>query len=328
MKRVDFEFHYYIPEALEVMALNKNQYPYYDEDSNSIMWTDKIAEPQEIKSKLLMTGDDRIEYMDNCGIETAILSSAPGIDELGENSIELCKKINNDMYEQSKKYPGRILGSASLPMHDPQAACDELKRCVEEMGFVAWHAHSNVLAKGLDEEIFFPIFKQAADLGVYVYLHPRCSYNERLTGYEFNLAGPGLGFTLDAQISIIKLILNGTFDRLPNLTVMLGHLAEGLSFYMDRIQSRIHVHPVETIKMEHELKYYFKNNIMASTSGNTCKESFLMTKEIMGIDRMVIGTDTPFENGKVMSNFLDGLPLTVEEREQLYFRNAESILRR
>lgn len=322
MKRVDFEFHYYIPESFEVMAAHTG-IPNYNPKTNCIAWTEEIYEPQELKSKLLMDGDERIAYMDQCNIDTAVLSSAPGIDELGEASIELCKKINNAMYEQQKKYPGRILCSASLPMHDAKEASKELTRCVKEMGFVGWHAHSNILKKGLDDEQFFPIFETAAELGAYVYLHPRCSYNDRVTGYEFNLAGPGLGFTIDAQISIIRLILNGTFDRLPNLTVMLGHLAEGLGFFMDRIQSRVHVHPVPAIKMQHDLKYYFENNIMTSTSGNTSKQAFLLTKDVIGIDRMVIGSDTPFENGKEMTDFLDSIPLTTEEREKLYYKNAE-----
>ena len=95
---------------------------------------------------------------------------------------------------------------------------------------------------------------------------------------------------------------------------------------MDRLQSRIHVHPVPAIKMEKDVKYYFENNILTSTSGNTSKEAFMLTKNVIGIDRMVIGSDTPFENGKEMTDFLDNIPLTVEERRKLYYENAEKIL--
>ena len=323
MKTIDFEFHCYIPESLEVMSKERGIYPRYLKDSNIIMWTEQIGEEQDILDRLLRREEERVAYMDDCGIETAVLSSAPGIDELGADSVDLCRKINDDAYLHIQKYPGRFLGSAALPMHDMDAACDELKRCVNELGFVGWHAHSNVMGRWIEDDFFRPLFKCAEELGVYVYLHPRCSRNERFTGFGFNLPGSGLGFTHDAQLAIIKMMISGMFDQMPDLTIILGHLAEGLPFYMDRLQSRLHVHPVETIVMEKEVQYYFQHNIMASTSGNTNQEAFLLTKNVLGIDRMLVASDTPFENGKDMMRFLDHIPLTVEEREKLYHKNAE-----
>lgn len=327
MKTIDFEFHCYIKEALEVMSKDRGTYPRYFKDSNMIMWSDKVCDEQDILDRLYMREEERVAYMDRCGIDIAVLSSAPGVDELGEDSIDLCRKINDDTYMHIKKYPGRFLGSAMLPMHDMDAACDELKRCVNEMGFVAWHAHTNVMGRWIEDEFFRPLFKCAEDLGIYVYLHPRCSINDRFTGFGFNLPGSGLGFTHDAQIAIIKMMISGLFDQMPNLTIMLGHLAEGLPFYFERLENRLHLRPVDTIVLEKEVSYYFKHNIMTSTSGNTSKEAFLLTKELMGIDQITIGTDTPFENGKVMMDFLDNIPLTVEEREKLYYKNAEKLLK-
>ena len=328
MKRIDFEYHFYIPEVLETMS-RLNQIPYYDAQNDQLHWTSEVAQPQKgLIPGLYLAYDERVAFMDEQGIDVAVLSSAPAVEELPlEISLPLCKKINDNMYDHIKKYPGRFLGSAVLPLHDIDAACDELKRCVTELGFVAWHAHALFLKDGLDEERFYPVFKTADELGIYVYLHPRCSFHDRLTGFDFPLAGPGLGFTAETQITIIKMILRGWFERLPNLKIMLGHLAEGLPFYLERLESRLNSHPSEAIKMQHPVSHYFENNILASTSGNTSAEAFECVKKVMGIDKMFIGTDNPFEHPGLMVNFLDELPLSKTEREMLYYKNAEKLLK-
>lgn len=328
MKKIDFEYHFYIPEVLAAMA-KSGGIPRYDIKNDRLHWTEAISQPQnELMPGLYMDYDHRVAYMDHRRIDAAVLSSAPGAEELPlEVSLPLCQKINDNIYEHIKRYPGRFFGSAALPLHDVSAACEELKRCVLDMGFVAWHAHAMFLKEGLDEERFYPLFQTAAELGIYVYLHPRCSFYDRLTGFDFPLAGSGLGFTTDTQITVIKMMLRGLFERLPNLQIMIGHLAEGLPFYLERLESRLHAHPSKANKMEHPVSHYFHNNILVSTSGNTSAAAFECVKKVMGIEKMFLGTDHPFEEPFLMLDFLDGLPLTKTERELLYFKNAENLLK-
>ncbi len=42
------------------------------------------------------------------------------------------------------------------------------------------------------------------------------------------LLGPAAGFTVDTMLSILKMIVSGLFDELPNLKVVLGHLGEAI----------------------------------------------------------------------------------------------------
>ena len=324
MRKVDFEFHFYIPEAIEALSKKRGTYPWYDEAADRLYWSAAVGEPQKaLLPGLLRAYDDRIKYMDEYGLDAVVLSSAPGVDELGEDSVGLCRKINDNIYDHMQKYPGRFYGSAILPMHDVNAAIEELKRCVEELGFVGWHCHSVFLGTGLEDDKYIPLLQAAERLGVYIYLHPRCSFWDRLEGFGFNLPGSGHGFAVETQTTIIKMILKGFFDQMPDLKVMLGHYAEGLPFFLERMSRRLTQHKVDTIKMEKDFASYFKTNIWTSTSGNMSKEAFMCTKAVMGIDRMVIGTDTSFENAGEMISFLDGLDLTEEERALLYYKNAE-----
>jgi len=45
-------------------------------------------------------------------------------------AVELCRRVNDDLAEQVSQHPTRFRGFATLPLYDPVAAGDELRRCV------------------------------------------------------------------------------------------------------------------------------------------------------------------------------------------------------
>ena len=47
---------------------------------------------------------------------------------------------------------------------------------------------------------------------------------------------------------------------------------------------------------------------------------------IMGIDRIMVGTDYPYESPRKEMEFLSSLALTPEEREILYHKNEEAMI--
>jgi len=327
MLKIDLENHFYDVSTIEALAQRENT-PFYDREADIIQWTEDIRMPQgELLKRLLDTGEGRIKIMDAEGIDRAVLSSSPGPEQLDTDiSIRVCRASNDALAAVIKKYPGRFYGSAVLPVKDVDAACAELERCVKEYGFVSWHTHSNYGSETPDQEKFRPIFKKAAELGVYVYLHPQLPESQRMEGYGFTFAGPGLGFTVDTITSVMRLIVSGIFDEIPDLKVVLGHLGEGLPFLLDRIDNRIAFLPNPQIKCQHDVSYYFKSNIWVTTSGNMSPEAFACAKNVLGMDHILFGSDYPYECAHDMVEFLKTIPLNVKENEQLYCSNAVNIL--
>jgi hypothetical protein len=45
----------------------------------------------------------------------------------------------------------------------------------------------------------------------------------------------------------------------------------------------------------------------------------------MGIDRILLATDYPYEDSNECLQFLEGLPITQEDRDKIYFLNASQI---
>lgn len=323
MKKIDLENHFYDQCVIDALT-ERREPPLCTRDNSVIQWTRTIDMPQEkLLPLLLEVADKRTEKMVEMGITAAVISCSPGPEQLDvSKSAEVCRKTNEALYEITQKYPGRYLGSAILPVNDADAACAELERCVKEYGFVSWHTHSNYGKHSPDELQYRPIFKKAAELGVYVYVHPQLPDDERISNYGFTLAGPGLGFTVDTMTTLTKMAVSGLFDEIPDIKIVLGHLGEAIPFLMDRMDNRLSFLPNPLIKAKHTLRYYFEHNIMVTTSGNMSKEAFECAKKVLGIDHICFGSDYPYEDIGEMMEFLDEVPLNQKEREKMFNRNA------
>ncbi|MCL2578642.1 MAG: amidohydrolase family protein [Oscillospiraceae bacterium] len=326
MKLYDLENHFY-DECFVDAVTRRTRPPSYNKDTQIITWSEALEAPfGKLVALLLEVGGGRLELMDKLGISTAVLSCSPGVEDLGAGeSTEVARKTNDALYELTKKYPGRYLGSAILPVKDVEASCRELERCVKDLGFVSWHTHSNYGESCPSDERYLPLFEMSARLGAYVYLHPQLPQGLRVNDLGFTVAGPGLGFTTDAMVALTRLVVKGLFDRVPNLKMVLGHLGEAFPFLLDRMDNRFKFLPNPKALNKQDFSYYFKNNIWVTTSGNMSKEAFACTAAVMGIDRILFGSDHPYESAADMIRFVRELPLGETDRQKLYHKNAAAL---
>jgi predicted TIM-barrel fold metal-dependent hydrolase len=189
-----------------------------------------------------------------------------------------------------------------------------------------WQTHSNYGA-GIDpdQKKFWPVWKKVADLGIFAYLHPTVSHQPKFNEYGYAMAAPGLGFTIDTMGSIVRMILSGIFDEIPDLKVVLGHFGEALPFLMERMENRFSWLPNPKQKNKEQMGAYWGKNIFVTTSGNTSIPAFECTRAAIGIDSIMLGTDYPFEHMEECVGYLETCPMTEEEKEKLYYKNAEKL---
>lgn len=327
MERIDLENHFYDQSLISALA-TRSIPPIYHQDTDVIQWTESINMPQgKLLEKLLEIGEERIKLLNRENVNKAVLSCSPGPEQLDiEISKKVCRLTNDALAAVIAKHPDRFYGSAILPVNAVEEACDEMERCVKEHDFVAWHTHSNYGETAPDDKKYRPLFQKAADLGIYVYLHPQLPRENRMDGFGFTFAGPGFGFTVDTMTTLMRMILSGLFDEIPHLKIVLGHLGEGIPFLLDRIDNRIKFIPNPDIQCEHDISYYFKKNIWVTTSGNMSKEAFQCAKNVLGIDHILFASDYPYESLEDMMAFLSDVPLTEKESQMLYHDNAVNLL--
>jgi predicted TIM-barrel fold metal-dependent hydrolase len=175
MKVIDLENHFSTP--LNKQALRQSTgYPRSEEGRGIGFFEDTwIPEPPgEPDRKLADLGEGRIRAMDEAGIDIAVLSLlASGVEPLDPAvGVEVARDANDRLAAAVSAYPDRLIGTATVAVKATEEALRELERCVKELGFKIWFAHSNFGDSYLDEPRYWPLLAKAEELGVPIYLHP------------------------------------------------------------------------------------------------------------------------------------------------------------
>jgi predicted TIM-barrel fold metal-dependent hydrolase len=331
MKRIDFEAHFFTREHLKALAENEG-YPRLvegDGERGRRLWhTPDVGQPygDPLINALTDLGEERLTKMDACGIDIQVLSvSAPSIDQLDPVvGKPLAREANNMLSKVIQKHPDRFMGYAVLAPKAPEEAADELERAVKDLGFIGWNTHSNYAGSYLDEEKYLPILERAERLGVPIYLHPTVPAIPQVRTYGFAIAGAPFGFGMETAMCMMRLIYSEVFDKYPGLKFILGHLGEALPFLMKRIDWA-YVRPFDPAarpSISKKPSEYLQNNVFVTTSGNYYEPAFMCTREAMGIDRILLGTDYPYEDPKECIQFIEGLSIPQEEKDRIYSGNA------
>ena len=335
MRKIDFETHFVTEDYVRVMEENQG-YPRYiinrETGNRRLYYADDVGEPlgDTLLNKLHDTGEQRLKDMDAAGIDVQVLSlTTPGVEQFDPaQGTALARQINDELSEVIERYPDRFIGFAALAPKDPEAAADELERAVKDLGFKGWKTHANYGSTYLDDEEYWPILETAERLDVPIYLHPTAPAMPQMSKYGFALAGPPFGFGIEASICMMRLIYSGVFDKYPGLKIVLGHLGEGLPFLLQRIDfayERPWIDPGARPALQRKPSEYLKENTFVTTSGNYLPAAFMCTYEAMGIDRILLGTDYPYEDANECIQFLEGLPITQQDRDKIYSLNAGQI---
>ncbi len=332
--KIDLENHF-ATEAYIDAAYHNPGYPRYVDDeatgTRRFYHTADYWQPfgDALLDRLRDLDDARIAAMDAMGIDVAVLShTAPGPEQLEpRRAAALARDANDALAEAIDRHPDRYLGFATLPPQDPGSAVKELERCVRELGFRGWKTHSNMGGTYLDEKRYWPILAKAEELEVPIYLHPTFPAIPQLTTYGLALAGPSFGFGIETAITMMRLVLSGVFDAFPRLIVILGHFGEALPFLLARVDRaflQYHV-PKGSSSVPALLErpsFYLARNMYVTTSGNFLAAAFKCTREALGMERIMLGSDYPFEDTVESGEFLDALGLSPEEERSLYEENA------
>lgn len=330
---IDFEAHFVTERFINFLDENTD-YPHYVMESGQryMQYKEDVKEPHldVLLNKLMELEEGRIENMDQAGVNVQVLSlTAPGVEQFDvEDGKRIAKETNDELYELTQKYPDRFVGFAALAPDDPEAAVNEFERVVEDLGFKGWKTHSNYKGAYLDDEKYRPVLGKAEDLGVPIYLHPTIPDIPALRKYGFPLAGAPFGFGIDTAICAMRMVLGGVFDDFPDLKVILGHLGEALPFLMERMDFpfvRPWFDPELRPDLEKKPSDYFKENFFVTTSGNYQESAFRCTYEALGIDRILFGSDYPYEDYDECVEFIEGLSLSEKEKEMVYSKNVSQL---
>jgi 5-carboxyvanillate decarboxylase len=338
MKRIDLEAHFYTRQYLEFLRARR-EYPREElhKGAMRMRYTEETWEPHGpmIDDRLADLGEGRVQAMDEAGIDIQVLSlSAPGCEQFSaDEGTAVARQTNDELGELIGRYPQRFVGLAALPMQKPEEAALELERAVKDLGMRGAKVHSHVGDSYLDDPRYRVVFKKAAELNVPVYLHPSVpnpNLMQAYSGYGFALTGPAWGFGAETALQSMRLIYSGLFDLYPGLKIIIGHLGEGLIFWLDRIDfvfKKPWMDPEILPDIKRKPSEYVKDNFIITTAGIFSQPAFLSVYLELGGEKMLFASDYPYEKTAEATEFIDKLPISDMDRERIYHLNAEKLFR-
>ena len=336
MKKIALEEHFFARQHLDALRARRG-FPrletFEDPDRGPVdrflrMPGSSQVIPSRLMEQLTEVGEGRLAEMDRAGIDVQVLSMAgPGVEELDPpDSAALARRINGELAEIVRAHPDRFAGFATLAYGDPAGAADELERAVTKLGFRGAKLNSHVGGEYLDDRKYWVLFAMAERLGVPGMLHPKDPPGGvlRLLADYPGLTQAAWGFALDAGSHALRLICSGLFDAHPGLKILLGHLGEGIPFWLWRIDN--HLPRATGYALKRKPSEYFLENFCVTTSGMVWEPQFLCVHQILGADRIFFAVDYPYEENDPAVKSIEVVPISDADRAKICHGNAEKLL--
>lgn len=285
-----------------------------------------------VHARLVDVGPGRIAHMDATGIDVAVLSiTSPGVQVFDNvTATRLASNANDELAGAVAAHPTRFAGLATIAPQYPEGAAKELERAARSLGMKGYLINSHTMGEYLDDSKYWPIFEAAEALDLPLYLHPREPAPSMVTPFlDYGLYFAGWGFAVETATHALRLIMCGVFDRFPKLKVVLGHMGEGLPFWLQRIDNRyqLQVKIGGVPKMPRLPSEYFRDHFFITTSGVMSGPALRLSLEIVGEDNIMFAADYPYESVEDGVKFLDEVEITDAQRRKIYAENAVRIFR-
>ncbi|XP_074157983.1 2-amino-3-carboxymuconate-6-semialdehyde decarboxylase isoform X2 [Sminthopsis crassicaudata] len=241
------------------------------------------------------------------------------------DTLDLCQILNNDLATTVAKYPKRFVGLGTLPMQAPDLAVKEMHRCVKELGFPGIQIGSHINEWDLNSKELFPVYAAAEQLNCSLFVHP---WDMQIDGRMAKYWLPWLvGMPAETTIAICSMIMGGVFKKFPKLKVCFAHGGGAFPFTVGRISHGFNVRPDlcaqdNPIDPRKYLGSFYTDSLVHDPL------ALKLLTEVIGKDKVLLGTDYPFplgdlEGGKLIDSMEE---FDDETKDKLKAGNALAFL--
>jgi len=176
--------------------------------------------------------DALLTFLDQAGIDVAVISSGPGM--MGD--LEQAKSVNEALAQLCRDRGPRFQFLAHYAPGPGEAALREVEQWLSYAVGVAIPAAVDGIR--VDDPVLDPLYALLAERGKFLFIHPSllptqaeanlCDAYDlyRMVGREFGLV-----------LATVRLICSGVLDRHPRLKIVISHLGGGIAAMVPRIQN-------------------------------------------------------------------------------------------
>lgn len=236
-----------------------------------------------------------VEHMDRCGVDAHVISYSNAVHGIswgdGPRDLEVYRGINDRIAsEWVATHPGRFLGAFSLPTQDLRLAIPELQRAVEQLGLKVLQV-SSCTAQGVyyGDPSLDPLWEAVQHFGVTVFIHPHGQDSKPpFDGFALNNS---VGQGVEEVKVMTSIIYNGVFEKFPDLKIVVAHGGGFLPHYYGRMDRNAKERPwtvrnIKKLPSEYLKSFYYDSCVYGP-------EILASLIRVVGVDRIVLGTDYP-----------------------------------
>ena len=272
---------------------------------------------REIESNCWDPGT-RLEECDVHGVHVQVLSIIPVLFHYWakpQDALETSRFFNDYIAEVVSRYPKRFVGLATVPLHDPQLAIREMERAINELGLVGVEIGSHVNSWNLSAKELFPFFQAAQEMQASLFVHPwDMMGKDDMEKYWL----PWLvGMPAETSRAICSMIFGGVFERLPMLKVAFAHGGGSFPATVSRVEHGFNVRPdLCAVDNKKNPKSHLGKFYIDSLVHDQRILDYLV--DLMGADRIALGSDYPFPLGEhVPGKLIENMPYSDRTKDLL-----------
>jgi aminocarboxymuconate-semialdehyde decarboxylase len=323
---IDLHNHVVPPTVIDALKKDPTRYGMSIEEKDGKRYFNSHGRPAELQA-VFYDADAKVEWMDRNKLDIAAISVGPPIffywlsPEIG---LEAAKLANDGIAQMVAKRPDRLRGMAHLPMQDPDAAIAELERVVKEYKFKAVEVGTSIEGVELANPRFRKVLKTIEQLGCFMFTHPyQCLAEGGMDEYYLKNF---VGFPLDTTLMVAHLMYSGALDELKDLKILLPHGGGYVPYQIGRFIHGFNVRPEPKMKTRTSPADLLRRFYFDALTHDPQAARHLIN--MVGADRVVIGSDHPFDMGPPdLMGAIDAIPdLSASEREYVCGLTALSLL--
>lgn len=310
--------------------------PAFDDPGFRSLWgyfSGKSPRATDLVARIQDLGERRLREMDESGIaKQVVFLTAPGVQVFdAPTATSLARSTNDQLAEAVRRHPDRFAGLAAIAPQDPRGAAQELERAVKHLGLKGAVVNSHTRGEYLDDPKFWEIFEAAEALDVPIYLHPTTPSPAMVRPFlERGLDGAIYGFAVETGLHMLRIVVSGALDRFPGLRMVVGHLGEGLPYFLFRIDFMHRLMVVsnryESVKpLARKPSDYLRERFHYTTSGMQWAPAILFALSVLGPERVLYAMDYPYQFVPEEVKVTDELPISDADKQKLYQLNAERV---
>jgi aminocarboxymuconate-semialdehyde decarboxylase len=324
-KKLDLHTHYYPPVYFDKVRDLPSEFSFDKSSSGQTIITYRGARFFGVTPAMTDVAR-RIEDMDRVGIDVEVVSlSTPNVFFAdAQHQTEIARMVNDAYAELIAAHPARFKGFASIPMDNPDAALAELHRAIDELKLNGVILLSNIGGKPLTSPEYRPFFAEANRTKLCILLHPMLPANT--DPFREYVLGPIVGFMFDTTLAIARMCFDGMLKDFPDIRWIAAHLGGAVPYLMERMDNGWRDFPECRTKIDELPSTYLKKLYYDTVNFNP--HMLMMVRNMIGADRMVMGSDYPHLLGSIdrAVSSIEGLEISEQEKKRIFEGTARSIL--